>query len=92
MTIPRYEGLIDTIYKLVQSDITWGGLAADYLFSILQTENPLQQEFIKGYTVYSMEKCYEHAKARDMALVVETMQFGKKLLFIACVSTFFLQR
>lgn len=77
MTVTRFEEPVDTLKKLVNSELMWGSNAECWLFSVLGSDIPEFQKFVAEYKIYSAEDLVILEEKRKLAVVLEV----KGLLF-----------
>lgn len=76
MTVTRYEEPIDSLEKIVESNLMWGATAVDWLFAIQQSDYPPYKKFVKHYIVKSIPEVHKLMKQQKFAVTLETMQHG----------------
>lgn len=76
MTRTRYDAPIDSVDRLINSGVDWGFNSLDFAFSIERTEDATLRRFLDGYQICTIEECGRRAKALNLALFVEQLQYG----------------
>lgn len=76
MTVIRYEKGIDTISDIIHSDLIWGGPSIVFVLSVIDSQEPVLRYYLDNFQDMSMSDLHEHAKAQDMAIILEALQFG----------------
>lgn len=76
MTVTPYDKQIDSIQKLVDSNLKWGTTSINWIYAVQQSTEPVQVRYVKNFLVLSVEEFHELVKQKKAAVIVETMQDG----------------
>ncbi|XP_063702358.1 uncharacterized protein LOC134832305 [Culicoides brevitarsis] len=76
MAVLPTEGPIDTIAKLVQSNLEWGTTSDTFLLPVIQSTDPAFVRYAKNFKVHAVEDFHKLVKQQRAAVIVETMQGG----------------
>lgn len=76
MTITPYDKPIDSMEKLVQSDLKWGTTVINFAYPLQNSTNPIHIKYVRDYTVLPVAQLHELVKQKKAAVVVETLQGG----------------
>uniref|UniRef100_A0A336LSD3 CSON002663 protein n=1 Tax=Culicoides sonorensis TaxID=179676 RepID=A0A336LSD3_CULSO len=76
MTVTPYEAPIDSLYKLVSTNLIWGGTSVTWIFAIQQSSDPAHKLYSSKFIEISIEKVQSLVKTRNMAVVCDKTQGG----------------
>ncbi|XP_063707554.1 uncharacterized protein LOC134836266 [Culicoides brevitarsis] len=76
MTVTRYEEPLDSLEKVVESNLQWGAPAWDWIFTIKQSDYPPFKKFVQKFVVKPIPEMHKLVKAEKFAVTLETMQHG----------------
>lgn len=76
MTVTPTDKPIDSLEKLVQSDLQWGTTSINFVFPVQSSTKPVYLRYVKDYLVLPVTEFHKIVKEQRAAVIVETMQGG----------------
>ncbi|XP_067613811.1 glutamate [NMDA] receptor subunit 1 [Eurosta solidaginis] len=77
LTLPTLEEAADSVERLSKHGIPWAASSLDWIIAIKSVEDdPLVENLLSNYHIYTHEQLAEMAKSEDMGFVMERLAFG----------------
>uniref|UniRef100_A0A336LV05 CSON002664 protein n=1 Tax=Culicoides sonorensis TaxID=179676 RepID=A0A336LV05_CULSO len=76
MTVAPYEKPVDSIEKLVKTDLKWGMTSINFVYPIKNSTIPAQMQYVKKFVEQPAKDWLQDVNAQKAAAMVETMQDG----------------
>lgn len=76
MTVTPTAKPIDTIQKLVESNLEWGSTSITFSYPVVESTEPRYVRYVKKFKVHSVTEYHKLVSKKKAAVIVETMQGG----------------
>lgn len=76
MTITPYESPIDSLQKLVNTNLVWGGTSITWTFALQESRDPVHQKYVSKFIEMPKKEIRQLVKRKNMAIVIDKTQGG----------------
>ncbi|XP_030242073.1 uncharacterized protein LOC108654801 [Drosophila navojoa] len=76
LTIPSLDEAADTMQRMLDQRLQWAGNSEAWVSSIRGSDDPLMNELLDNFGVYSDEQLLELAQSKRMGFTLERLPFG----------------
>ncbi|KFB34833.1 hypothetical protein ZHAS_00000327 [Anopheles sinensis] len=76
MIVPQYEKAIDNVHEMAVTRTTWVGVTVSWVYSIANADQPDLVTLLQTFREWDEEMINRHAFDRDVAIIVERMEYG----------------